>query len=344
MTDQNLQWHEKPLDRNVKIAFAVFTSREYSPLTTIVAQTDLKFVRRDLPTLQRAVTHAFGELDIVQNLPPGLEITSCQVEHELNHSIGAAALLRRQNELISDELFDKIGHQVSERAQELFSSALIQRTSSASAVQAQLGDINPGEAERFYSAFNRNFPYAAELSVHNPESGNEQAAIKVLAKQIEKPAAVSGKILEIICTVNRTRKTVAYVSILGKRGQCEIQFDDGSEAYALELVKRLGVSIQLKVAAVSFPGSSQIKQKYRFLEVLGVESGPWEEIASCFMSAAQFLVGCPAITAEKNNVDEHTVKNTHPAEPNGGSANPTDLSGIPKKSLPRRNRKPRNPL
>lgn len=342
MTD-NHPGTEQPFDGNVKIICALLTGRTYDRLTTTMAQTDLKHSYKVVPTLQRAAEQSCNELDFVKKLPPGLAMKYCQVEHEVTHAVGAAALLCRLNEAISDEVFDHVGTQISKRARQLFSSNLTQRATSVSPVQAQLDDANPDEAGRFYSAFNSTFVCAADLSIYDPECNADNSPLRIHRAQIDKPSAVSGKILELICVVKHTQKTVASISIQDKRGLAEIQYDDGGDAYVLDLLKRLGGSVKLKVAEVNYPGGAQEKQKFRLLEVIGVEQGPWQDIASCYFSAAQFLSSCPAIAAEKN-LPVVSVKNTWSVEVLGTPNNSAPAGGSRATPVPRRNRKSRNPL
>lgn len=275
-----------------------------------------------MPSLGRAVKNPILQLDLVRKLPSGVKLTFDQGEHLPSHAIGIIAFLEREDPAVDLGVFDALADAIGARTHELFREVLIQRANAGSAAKFPLGETNVDEAGRFFAAFDTNFFQAADLSNLDPKTNSSLASIKIMPGERAKSQGQSGAIVEWICSVDQVDRngTSASITKVGSPGRFEVQFDEGSASYQLLLIKLSRTLVKLKLAPTTFPRSEKETQKYRLIEILGVQPAMWTEFSDSFASAAESLAKLPTFDDQKGPESKAPITNdiSDPVAAEGG--------------------------
>lgn len=294
----------------------LFLTRIYDRYTDEFVRTDIANVYKQLPSLWRAFESAILHLDCTRQLPLGVTLEFSQVEHLASHAIGVVAFLERSSPIVDTNAFEDLARQLGTRIYQLFSAVLIQRANGGSTDKIPLADENPVETRRFFAAFDTNFSQAADISNWSPQTNSGLDSIRIIASERLKSEGQSGPIVERICSIDRIDATSAIATNVGNKKKFEIQFSDGIEAYALQLVKASKELVQIKLAPTTFPKRDKEIQKFLLIEITAVKLAPWRDIAKIFGKAADLLARLPtpeehreseSLFAKVANSESHTV-------------------------------------
>lgn len=287
-----------PLDNensNRRVVGGLFMSRAYDIVDDELVCTDITSLHKLMPSLRRAVENSISQLDVVRKLPTGVNLTFRQAEHLPSHAIGVVAFLERVDPAVDMGVFDALADAIGERAHQLFEEVLNQRANSGAAANIPLGEKSPEEAGRFFSTFDSFLNKAADLSNLDPKTNSSHGSIAIMPGERAKSQGHSGAIVEWVCTVDQIDRngTSASITKVGSPGRIEVQFAPGSESYKLHLIKLSRTLVNLKLAPTSFPKDEKETQKFRLIEILGVQPATWTDFSDCFVSAAGSLAKLP---------------------------------------------------
>lgn len=332
-------------NRNRKVVGGLLVTRIFDRVTDKLVRTDIADLHRQIPSLGRALESSILQLDFARQLPPGLMLNFSQVEHLDSHAIGIVAFLARISPIVDSDTYEELAPRLGARIHRLLSEVLFQRANSGSTNNIPLGIENAEEAGRFLATFNSCFHQGADLANLNPQTNSISAPIRIMPIRFAKSVGQSGPIVERICTIDRIDKSTVWATNIGFRGNIEIQYSDGIEGYMLQLIKASRKLVKLKLAPITFPEHSADKEKFRQIEICGVEPAQWEEIARNYVSAAESLLRLPEV-GENSDSEAKSLANQSAT----GKSHATTMvawessAGEPRPSGKRRNRRNQEPL
>jgi hypothetical protein len=309
---------------NRRVVGGLFMSRAYDIVDDRLVCTDITSLNKHMPSLRRAVEHPILQLDLVRQLPTGVNLTFRQAEHLPSHAIGVVAFLERVDPGVDMGVFDALADAIGARTHELFREVLIQRANSKSAANIPLEEKSPEEAGRFFYAFDSNFFQGADLSSLDPMTKSSDGTISIMPGERVKSQGQSGEIVECICTVDQVDRngTSASITKVGSPGRFEVQFDAGSASYKLHLIKLSRTLVKLNLAPTSFPKDERETQKYRLIEILGVQPAMWTDFSDFFVSAAESLASLPTLDDQQEPESKAPITNdkSDPLAEEGGES------------------------
>lgn len=330
---------------NRKAVGGLLVTRIFDRVTDKLVRTDITDLHKQMPSLRRALESSILQLDFVRQLPPGLKLNFSQVEHLDSHAIGIVAFLDRISPIVDSDAYEVSARQLGTRIHRLFDEVLIQRANGGSTNNIPLGEEDAGEAGRFLATFNTCLPQGADLANLNPQTNSISVAIRIMPIRFAKSVGRSGPLVERICSIDRIDKSTVWATNIGFRGNIEIQYSDGIEGYMLQLIMVSRKLVKLKLAPITFPEQSNEKQKFRLIEICGVEPALWNEIARNYVSAAESLLRLPEV-GENSDSEAKSLANQSAT----GKSHATTMAaressaGEPRPSGKRRNRRNQEPL